>query len=136
MRISSHINSVLFIYHSRKTPGGILAKVGFHFRRSEHNPISHIRFIVSRGHLSSLKVDKHYFKILKISGKVVSVFIARHNYTSLYKAKMLNSNLRCFQPNSLMRTTRSSQQKHQASRNSQIMNRKALYRNKKLNRPL
>ncbi|XP_028397668.1 uncharacterized protein LOC114521417 [Dendronephthya gigantea] len=49
----------------KQTPDGILAKVGFHFRKSEHNPISHIRFVVSRGHVSSLKVDKNYFKIMK-----------------------------------------------------------------------
>ena len=71
MESSSHINSTLFVYY-RKTSDGILAKVGFHFRKSEHNPISHIRFIVSRGHLSNLKVDKHYFKILKTPGKFVS----------------------------------------------------------------
>ncbi|CAB4014982.1 Hypothetical predicted protein [Paramuricea clavata] len=53
----------------KKTSDGILAKVGFHFRKGEHNPISHVRFVVSQGHLSSLKVDKHYFKILKTTAK-------------------------------------------------------------------
>ena len=51
----------------KKAPDGIIAKVDFHFKKSELNPISHIRFLVSRGHLSSLKVDKRYFKILKTS---------------------------------------------------------------------
>lgn len=49
---------------------GILAQIGFRFRKSELNPISHVKFIVSQGHLSSLKVDKKYFKVLGNNGQI------------------------------------------------------------------
>lgn len=60
-------NSYWLIF--RKASDGILAKVAFQFRKSEHNPLSHVRFIVSHGHISSLKVDENYLKILKIPGR-------------------------------------------------------------------